>query len=257
MIRDYFKDCEAHDWDSFYWRGYFFAEASALAYHDEKMGAKQYKKVGFGNHRFLDKDGAQCHIAWDSDHMIIAFRGTEPDQMSDVKADLLAIKRKSKTEGRVHLGFKLELRKLWVDLMKILNVHLGDKTLWICGHSLGGAMATLCASRLEEKDPILYTYGSPKVGGKEFVAGLEVDHWRFVNNNDAVPKVPLWLMGYRHHGHLQYINYGGMIKKCTYWQRWKDGMRGRWRAICKFQLFDGIYDHDILKGYSDRIKKLI
>ena len=107
---------------------------------DEKMGAKQYKKVGFGNHRFLDKDGAQCHIAWDSDHMIIAFRGTEPDQMSDVKADLLAIKRKSKTEGRVHLGFKLELtragsslssssskRACWFRVSVRLRVRVGVK----------------------------------------------------------------------------------------------------------------------------------
>ena len=28
--------------------------------------------------------------------MIVAFRGTEPKEMSDVKADLLAFKRKSK-----------------------------------------------------------------------------------------------------------------------------------------------------------------
>ena len=129
--------------------------------------------------------------------------------------------------------------------MKILNAHLGDKTLWICGHSLGGAMATLCASRLEEKDPILYTYGSPKVGGKEFVAGLEVDHWRFVNNNDAVPKVPLWLMGYKHHGLLRYINFYGNVRRLTLWQTIKDKWRG-WRS----GILDGMLDHGIGNYYE-------
>ena len=32
-------------------------------------------------------------------------------------------------------------------------------------------------------------------------------------------------------------------------------MRGRWRALRKWQLFDGIYDHNIV-GYSDKIKKI-
>ena len=63
------------------------------------------------NYKFLDNDGAQCHIFNNQENLIIAFRGTEPKQFSDVKADLLAIKRKSKTEGRVHMGFKTELRK--------------------------------------------------------------------------------------------------------------------------------------------------
>ena len=64
-------------------------------------------------------------------------------------------KRKSKTEGRVHMGFKLELRKLWPDIEALLQRNK-QKKLWITGHSLGGAMATLCASRLEEKEPKLY-----------------------------------------------------------------------------------------------------
>ena len=39
----------------------------------------------------------------------------------------------------------------------------------------------------------LYTYGSPKVGGKLFVWGIdELDHYRFVNNN-------IWLQDY-HYG---------------------------------------------------------
>ena len=157
-------------------------------------------------------------------------------------------------EGKVHMGFKIELRKLWNDISGILNRRTKQQ-IWITGHSLGGAMATLCASRLEERNPILYTYGSPRVGGREWRDGCDVEHHRFRNNNDVVPVVPLWLMGYRHHGKLCYINYYGNIRKLTLWQKLKDSMRGRWKALKKFQLFDGIYDHNITL-YSDKLKDL-
>ena len=122
-------------------------------------------------------------------------------------------------------------------------------------------MATICASRLREDDKgnvkALYTYGSPKVGGKLFVWNLdELEHYRFVNNNDMVTRVPLWIMGYRHHGNLTYINHYGNIRSMTSYQRFKDKMRGRWAAIRKLQFFDGIRDHDINK-YCKKLKGLM
>jgi len=242
------------DWTNKHWCSYFFAEISALAYHDGTRAKRELKQIGFNNYKFLENDGAQCHIFNDSENLVIAFRGTEPNEFSDVKADLLAFKRKAKTEGKVHLGFKIELRKLWSDISALIEKKK-KLQLWICGHSLGGAMATLCASRLEDRSPMLYTYGSPKVGGREFVDGCEIKHYRFCNNNDIVPSVPLWLMGYRHHGKLQYINYYGNVRKLTVWQKFKDSIRGRWKALRKFQLFDGIYDHNIA-DYSDKLKLL-
>ena len=152
------------------------------------------------------------------------------------------------------MGFKIELRKLWADISAILKNK--KQRIWICGHSLGGAMATLCASRLEELEPTLYTYGSPRVGGREWRDGCDVEHYRFVNNNDIVTAVPLWLMGYRHHGTVRYIDYYGRIKRLTFGQKVKDQMLGRWKALTKFQLFDGIYDHDIAGGYADKLQAL-
>ena len=74
-----------------------------------------------GSVKYFDVDGAQCHAVWNDEEYCLCFRGTEPKEMSDVKADLLAFKRKSKTEGRVHMGFKLELRKLWPDIEALLQ----------------------------------------------------------------------------------------------------------------------------------------
>tara|TARA_R110000851_G_scaffold5273_5_gene21906 strand:- start:3169 stop:3960 length:792 start_codon:yes stop_codon:yes gene_type:complete len=253
-MKKYFELCDKLEFDNHEWKSYFFSEVSALAYHDGTRVKREILRLGFKNYKFIDNDGAQCHIFHNSEHIVISFRGTEPTQFSDVKADLLAFKRKSKTEGKVHMGFKIELRKLWNDISGILNRRTKQQ-IWITGHSLGGAMATLCASRLEERNPILYTYGSPRVGGREWRDGCDVEHHRFRNNNDVVPVIPLWLMGYRHHGKLCYINYYGNIRKLTLWQKLKDSMRGRWKALKKFQLFDGIYDHNITL-YSDKLKDL-
>ena len=79
-------------------------------------------------------------------------------------------------------------------------------------------MATIMASRCmhdeELNDPIeLYTYGSPRVGWKGYVNSLNVTHHRWRNNNDIVTKVPLWIMGYRHHGNLHYITSDNKIGK--------------------------------------------
>ena len=254
MTREYFAECQTVDWKNIDELGYFFAEVSALSYHDGTRAKRELNKLGFKSYKFLENDGAQCHIFSDKDNIVVAFRGTEPTEFSDVKADLLAFKRKSKTEGKVHMGFKLELRKLWSDIEALLQKSKGKK-LWITGHSLGGAMATLCASRLEEKNPILFTYGSPRVGGKEFCANMDVEHYRFQNNNDVVPSVPFALIGYRHHGTLRYINHYGNIRNLTLWQKVKDWFRGHRAALKKFQLFDGIYDHSIGE-YSDKLKKL-
>ena len=131
-MKTYFQNCEELKFDgqgSNEWKSYFFAEVSALAYHDGTRAKKEVNKIGFNNYKFFDNDGAQCHIFENSEHIIIAFRGTEPKQMSDVKADLLAIKRKSKTEGRVHMGFKLELRKLWSSIEGVLQRNKSKKVL--------------------------------------------------------------------------------------------------------------------------------
>ena len=251
-MKKYFENINELQFDNLSWKRYFFADVSALAYHDGTKAKREVEKLGFEKYIFLENKGAQCHVFENDNHIIVAFRGTEPDEFSDIKADLLALKRKSRTEGQVHLGFKLEIRKLWSNLEPWLLKNK-NKKLWITGHSLGGALATICASRLEERSPTVFTYGSPRVGCKEFVKGMDVKHHRVVNNNDIVPSVPLWLMGFRHHGTLTYINYYGNIRDLTLWQRVKDQLRGRWRALKKKQLFDGVYDHNIAE-YAEKLK---
>ena len=80
-------------------------------------------------------------------------------------------------------------------------------------------------------------------------------HYRVVNNNDLVCKVPFWLMGYRHHGSLCYINHYGNVRRMSWWQRFKDQLRGR-KAWKKGEPFDGVRDHDINR-YIKRMNDVV
>ena len=215
-----------------------FARMANIAYLDAEA-KKEYKKLGYTGHVFIDNDGAQCHIVWNKEEVVLCCRGTEPDELSDVLADLNAIPRKSMTDGWVHSGFRGELDKLWDQIISNLDSHKG-KVLYVCGHSLGAAMATIASARLQDWVCELYTYGSPRVGTRGFVNNMKVDHYRFVNNNDLVTKVPLFLMGYKHHGNLCYINHYGKIRKMTAWQRVKDKFRGYRDGV-----LDGAKDHSM------------
>ena len=127
-----------------------------------------------------------------------------------------ALQSKSRTRGDVHAGFKNEINKsIWDDLTFTL-ADLSGHELYITGHSLGAA-TTICASRLARDFNVscLYTFGSPRVGDKRWVRNLNIPHYRVVNNNDVVCKVPFWFMGYRHHGVLCYINHYGNVRRMT------------------------------------------
>ena len=78
------------------------------------------------------------------------------------------------------------------DFLETISV-MEDRQIHVTGHSLGGAMATICAKRLSEEYEnvhCLYTYGSPRVGNPKWCKSHKVSHYRFQNNNDMVCKVP-------------------------------------------------------------------
>lgn len=235
-------------------RSLLFAELSMVAYLPEHEVKKAATLLGFEHIIFYDRDGSQAYsFISDTDH-VIACRGTEPTEWNDVKADLDAATAVAETIGRVHRGFKREVDDIWPILEKSLQTN--NKTLWFTGHSLGGAMATICAGRcmlshIQSSPAQIYTFGSPRVGNKRYINFVKVDHIRWVNNNDIVPKVPPVWLGYRHTGQEHYLDSTGKIRQLNLIERRKDAWEGFVNGL-KNREIDHFQDH-IIDRYVDHI----
>lgn len=222
---------------------------ASLVYLDRDKIELQVKALGFNEFAWFDADGTQAFACRKSNanNIFIVFRGTEPNQMKDVLADVKAWRKPAREKGLIHFGFAQALDKVYDNIVQWLSEQKldGERHITCTGHSLGAALATIMASRLDANE--LYTFGSPRVGNRAFVKEMKKDgikHYRFVNNNDIVTKVPFPIR-FVHHGELVYINHHGNIRKMSPWQRLKDQWRGRMRALAKGQPFDGIFDHSM------------
>jgi triacylglycerol lipase len=87
----------------------------------------------------------------------------------------------------------------------------------------------------------LYTFGSPRVGDKTYIRAIEASgllHFRFVNNTDLVPRVPVW--PFKHTTGMYYMNHYGNLRALDSKQLVKDIWRGFITGIKarKFSLLD-------------------
>lgn len=160
----------------------------------------------------------QCYVASTDDWIVLAFRGTQVDDFCSsvidwsVDAQFLPI---PDTHGNlVHSGFLGAIREVWVDVSAhVTALQLARRRpLWITGHSLGAALATLAANLCSDRPQLglvgLYTYGSPRVGDRKFGQRIAVPVWRFRHNTDIVTHLPVGFV-FRHVGRLQFIDSNG------------------------------------------------
>ena len=243
---------------TFLQRSLLFAELAMVSYNDEDEARRAAEIVGFPDTTFYDRDGSQAFRFRNDEDCVIACRGTEPNEWNDIQADANAASVLAETAGKVHRGFKSEVDDLWPMLETALMSN--DQPLWFCGHSLGGAMATICAGRcflshIESIPEQLYTYGSPRVGNKRYINYVKLDHYRYVNNNDIVTRVPPGLLGYRHCGSEVYINRNGKIGELNHISRRRDRWQGFLRGLRKWKV-DHFSDHSV-KCYIEAIAKTV
>jgi triacylglycerol lipase len=138
----------------------------------------------------------------------------------------------------------------------------GQKRFVVTGHSLGGALAMLGAKILAGAGfevQAVYTFGQPRVGDREFARvydeRLGERTFRFVNEEDIVPRVPGWLSGYRHAGVECFLPaMGGLKVKPSLWFKIaSDGLGGFW--AWRAHRLALLADHGCAK-YGEKILKL-
>jgi hypothetical protein len=129
---------------------------------------------------FMNSYGVEGAVVCTDDAAIIVFRGTSSigsySQLADYLADANDAPQKVKVGGKevyVHEGFWGAANSIYpVILAEILDDYLAGRKIWVTGHSLGAAVATLTAARLHYDAGItvqgLQTFGSPRVGDLAF-----------------------------------------------------------------------------------------
>ena len=198
------------------------ALACHVAYEAEATVQITATGWGFDGCQAFSASRTQGFVAWDSHVILVAFRGTK--ELGDWLTNLDVVRTSDPpTYGRVHRGFFEGYVHAKEILLEILNqADVANKSVWITGHSLGGALATMMAGDMQEQFRMegIYTFGQPRVVDRRsqahFRTHLHEQFFRFVNDSDVVPMVPPLL---KHVGEILWFGGDGSLKRAP------DGVR--------------------------------
>lgn len=167
---------------------------------------------------YKPRSGPAFGIAWtyERDTLIIAFRCTITH--SEVQDDLMAWQVDFDTgkvpidpadentapdthgkRAQVHSGFHDVFKRYRGEVLDTVHAQK-PKIVLICGHSLGGAVATLMslyvAENVKDIEVGCYVFGTPRVGNPKFDDRLRAAHrlttlWRVANQADVIQTLPL------------------------------------------------------------------
>ena len=119
----------------------------------------------------------------------IVIRGTA--NTSNVQSDIdVRLVSDDKLGIYLHKGF----RDASVSVMSSIdNGYTIKDTVFITGHSLGGAISQIIGMWLHKRghNVQIFSYGSPKVSSQVLSEG-QPTHWRVVRLSDPIPFTPIW-----------------------------------------------------------------
>ncbi|EGF78456.1 hypothetical protein BATDEDRAFT_26491 [Batrachochytrium dendrobatidis JAM81] len=174
--------------------------------------------------------------------IIVSYRGTmgSVDWRQNLRAVTTLIqelyeypKKHIFNEARVHAGFLGEFMRIRDTVARALLMAISlhpEYKIHITGHSKGGTLATLTAVDLYmthdlpniEKKVHLITFGTPRVGNREWAAWLDgipfAEAIRVIHQNDPVVHLPPIAMGYQHTGVPVLVTADRHVVGCTYYK---------------------------------------
>jgi hypothetical protein len=164
-------------WDSEgdpYWpAAKVLATLSLRAYLPPVDAEDSFVDLGFRNMKTIVHSSMLGYVVTADDTAVIVFRGTDdvPDWFANLDGRSTLVE-----QGSIHTGFYDAYHALKAQVMKLLE-KAKAKHIWITGHSLGGAVALVCAYDLmvnEHRDiDGIMTFGQPMVADPALARHLD------------------------------------------------------------------------------------
>lgn len=189
------------------------AQASRIAYLPPYEAEVEFVELGFDSVELMADGSMIGYVVSVEDVSVIVFRGT--DDAGDWLANLDRSIAKT-PDGPAHRGFYKAYVPLSYQAIELVRAS-DAKSAWLTGHSLGGALAVLCAYELARDETIdvagLMTFGQPMAARPPLTDRIEdllrSRYVHFANNRDIVPRIP---PSFDHFGSLVYYH-GDKIRR--------------------------------------------
>lgn len=173
------------------------AKCSKIAYLNQQEAKNKFRNLGFRHIETISVDSMAGYVLAIGDAAVVVFRGTDDfaDWIINLKTTTIQTK-----PGFAHKGFQTSYLTLKPKVMNALR-RFKPKYVWVTGHSLGGALAVLCAYDLSSNENRnihgLMTFGQPMVADKILATSIDQilpqKFAHFVNESDIVPRSPpIW-----------------------------------------------------------------
>lgn len=194
-------------------------------------------------------------LAWNDDTVVIAIAGT--NDFADILQDLdvrpvafglAAVARAAYLRIRIPHGFREHTLQVKTALANTDYdwSNIAHKRVFVIGHSLGGAAASILPMCMRIEPIRIYTFGAPKFLYKSDAWRYNLPLWRFVQTSDWVPIVPYF--AYTSAGNVRYLNDAGISNTRSFVSRIV--------KYLKVQMGKSVEEHGIVNYHEDLARAL-
>jgi hypothetical protein len=200
--------------DRMAWTMAYMAKLAYIRFEEDELELERLEyslQSGWFNLiKTFNRNGTQAFMAKNNEFAVLAFRGTQLDRWEDIRTDIQILKQKT-VKGRVHTGFIEAFKDVREEIFDAVRNSTGTELpLYVTGHSLGAALATVATGELDDTFHDLiaacYTFGSPRVGDGKYEKSIKTPFYRVLNVTDVVTLLPFLFGTFVHVGDARYLS---------------------------------------------------
>ncbi len=173
-----------------------FARLSGAIYEEWPVFRQKALEIGFTVEDTWEHRETQGALVRGPEAAAIVFRGTEASKarLRDLWSNF-GWPSAWAGQGLAHSGYARHLDKIALRVFEAANQVPSEIPLYLTGHSMGGAVASLAASLYYTVNPGwklagLVSFGAPKAMDRRACRAIGCAKWRFVNRYDFAPFWP-------------------------------------------------------------------